>query len=72
VTILKGHFDGKQIVLDEPVPPGIEANAPVIVHFTLNEARGILKEIVKRARPAGLPADFSEQHDHYVKGLPRR
>ncbi len=32
-TTLKGHFDGKQIVLDEPPPPGLPLNARVTVHI---------------------------------------
>jgi len=29
MTRLRGHFDGKSIVLDEPVPPSLPANTVV-------------------------------------------
>jgi hypothetical protein len=78
MVVLNGHFDGRQVVLDGPVPTGIPANTPVKVVFepepTSNGESGsdALAEIAKLARPLGLPKDFSEQHDHYVKGTPRR
>ena len=69
--VVRGHFDGQQIVLDEPVPEHVNSNAPVEVRF-LEEPSKALDEIAKLARPCGLPPDFSEQFEHYVKGLPRR
>lgn len=72
MTILKGHFDGKQVVLDEPFPPSV--TGPVRVRILIDDgtARGVLDEIARLARPAGLPRDYSQQHEHYVKGAPRR
>jgi len=31
-----------------------------------------LAKVAKLAKPAGLPPDFAEQHEHYLKGTPRR
>lgn len=28
---LRGHYDGQQVVLDQPVPSGLKANTPVEV-----------------------------------------
>jgi hypothetical protein len=72
MTILNGHFDGKRVVLDEPVPADIAADTPVQVYFGNGDAREAFAELAKIARPGGLPRDFSEQHDHYVKGTPRK
>src|SRR5690606_33654872 len=33
ITILKGHFDGKRIILDEPPPADLQANTPVEVRY---------------------------------------
>ncbi len=72
MTIINGHYDGKRVVLDEPVPTNIPADTPVRVYFGDEQARELLAELGKLTRPGGLPPDFSEQHDHYVKGAPRR
>jgi len=72
MTVLKGHFDGEKIVLDEPVPPGLAANTPVKV-VVETEPRSLFDRILGLAvKDDGLPPDFSEQHEHYVKGAPRR
>jgi hypothetical protein len=59
--------------LDEPIPAGIPARTPVTVHFGNGDARSVLEEIAELAVDTDdLPPDYSEQHDHYVKGTPRR
>jgi hypothetical protein len=70
--VVKGHFDGRRVVLDEPVPADIPADTPVRVMFEGDGGAHVLARIARLARPGGLPAGFSEQHDHYVKGTPRR
>jgi hypothetical protein len=72
MVVLNGHFDGRQVVLDSPIPEGIPANTPVKVIFNGESGSSALAEIVKLARPGGLPRDFSRNHKHYVKGAPRR
>ncbi|HPD29757.1 MAG TPA: hypothetical protein PLL20_07160 [Phycisphaerae bacterium] len=72
MTIVNGHFDGQRVVLDEPVPSGVSANTPVKVVFDSEGADDVLAEIARLGRPGGLPPDFAEQHEHYVKGTPRR
>ena len=73
MTVLNAHFDGKHVVLDEPMPEGVSANARVRV---LVEDEGpkptSLAKIAKMAVRGKLPPDFSMQHKHYAKGLPRR
>jgi hypothetical protein len=65
-----GKFDGKKVVLDQ-VPEGIPADTPVEVTFPSAQLTG-LDAIAAKARQTNLPRDFAAQHDHYVKGLPKR
>lgn len=70
--VVKGHFDGQRVVLDEPVPEQVPANTPVRVIFDDGGGETVLARIARLARPAGLPPDYAAQHEHYAKGLPRR
>lgn len=70
--ILSGHFDGRQVVLDEPVPANIAPQTPVKIVFEPERTEHVLERIAKLAGPGGMPPDYSEQHEHYVKGTPRR
>ena len=73
MMVLNGHFDGHRVVLDEPVPPDIPPQTPVKVTFEVQKDEHVLARIAKLAAPDDeLPADYSEQHDHYVKGTPRK
>ena len=73
MTIINGHFDGKQVVLDEPVPAFVLPDTPVRVVFEKSDTKSVFEEIARLALSTDdLPADFSEQHDHYVKGTPRK
>jgi hypothetical protein len=69
---IRGHYDGARIVLDEPVPGDVTPNTPVTVVFDRNGAATVLERLAKLARPGEFPADYAAQHDHYVKGLPKR
>ena len=72
MTIINGHYDGQRVVLDEPVPADIPPHTPVKVTFEDRGRETVLDRIAKLAGPDDLPADYSEQHDHYVKGTPRK
>lgn len=72
MTVINGHYDGQRVVLDEPVPAGIASPTPVKVVFGEVEGQGVLAEIERLARPGGKPPDFSQQHEFYIKGGPRR
>jgi hypothetical protein len=75
MVVLNGTFDGTKVVLDTPVPSEIAANTPVRVIFDDAPApsgESALSKIAKLAKPGGFPRDFAEQHDHYIKGTPRR
>ncbi len=79
MTIINGHFDGQRVILDDPVPADIAPDTPVRVLFDAGAASGngdgheVLAAIAQLAvADDDLPADFAEQHEHYVKGTPRR
>jgi len=72
MTIINGHYDGKRVVLDDPVPADILPQTPVKVTFEGGRRETVLDRIAKLAGTDDLPADYSEQHDHYVKGTPRK
>lgn len=73
MVVLNGRFDGHRVVLDDPVPQDIPANTPVKVVFEQEQqSESVLAKLAKLATPGGLPRDYSQQHDHYVKGTPRR
>jgi hypothetical protein len=72
MTILNAHFDGKNIVLDEPMPEEVPVNAKVRVIVEEPGKPRSLQEIADMAVDADLPPDFSTQHAHYTKGNPRK
>ena len=72
MVVLNGRFDGRQVVFDEPLPDGIAVGSPVRVIFDDTTGTPSLAKIAKLAKPGGMPADFAEQHEHYVKGTARR
>lgn len=76
---LKAHFDGKHFVLDEPLPPGLVPNTPVTIVFQNGERetptpkQGLFDELASLAIDGSdLPPDFAKNHEHYVKGAPKR
>lgn len=68
MTILNAHFDGKQIVLDDPVPDNLPLNAKVQVVVDSAGPSKALAEIAERAIDAGLPADYSTRFRDYMRG----
>ena len=71
MTVINGHFDGRCVVLDEPVPASISTPTPVKIVFE-EDGGGLLDDLARLAGPDDLPPDYAEQHEHYVKGTPRR
>ena len=75
---LKGHFDGRGIVLDEAPPEGVASGALVEVVFTSMEEAGpgSGEAFIERIRPligsAPGPVDLAAEHDHYAHGAPKR
>ena len=77
MVAIRGHFDGKVIVPDEPVD--LPRGQQLIVHVqpidaaTPNSEDSALDWIARNAvdSPA-LPPDGSAQHDHYLYGMPKK
>ncbi len=77
MVAIKGHFDGKVIVPDEPL--NLPPNQRLLVHIqpeeTINspESQSALDWIADQAvdDPAA-PTDLAHQHDHYLYGKPKQ
>lgn len=67
---LNGYFDGEKVVLDEPAPQ-IPPNTRVKI-IVAEDGRDVFEAIAANAIKADLPADFAAQHEHYVRGTPRK
>jgi hypothetical protein len=72
MTILNAHLDGDRVVLDDPIPEGIPANARLRVIIEVPGPSNALAAIAKMAIDAPeLPADYSARHDKYLYGKDR-
>lgn len=66
MTVLNGHFDGKQIVLAEPIPEGLAPNTPVTIFFESPSPKQLLDQIADAAIATDeIPTDYSQQHGRY-------
>ena len=75
--MIDGHYNGQHVILDAPVPEGVAIDARVRILFDTapipsSPSPSSLGTIAGLSVNGGLPPDFSEQHEHYVKGSPRR
>ena len=69
MTMLNAHFDGKLIVLDDPLPEGVPVNAKLRVIIEPSGPSKALAAIAKMAIDAPeLPRDYSANHDKYIHG----
>jgi len=77
MVAIKGHFDGKVIVPDEPL--NLPPNQRLLVHIqpeetaSCPESQSALDWIADQAvdDPAA-PTDLAHQHDHYLYGKPKQ
>lgn len=75
---LRGHFDGTRVLLDEPAPPQLVPGTPVEVVLTgcldhPDDSRdSFFDELGRLTGTVEGPADWSEEHDHYAHGAPKR
>jgi hypothetical protein len=65
----RGRVKNGQITLDEPahLPEGAQVNVQVV-----ENGQSVLARVAQLAIAGGLPRDYSQQHDHYVKQTPRK
>ena len=75
---IEGTFVNGVVIFDEPphLPDGTRVEVVVpLVRQTESAEHGepTMRNLLKLAGKASdLPADFAEQHDHYIHGTPRR
>ena len=74
---IRGHFDGKIFVPDEPVD--VPTGRPLILHVEVAAAQDtgarsgdLFAAIDRHAASVEAPADWSAEHDHYLYGTPKR
>ena len=76
MTAIRGHFDGRVFVPEEPV--NLPVNQEVIMHVEIpaptvkKESGGVWAVLEKYAGSIEAPADWSAEHDHYLYGTPKR
>lgn len=82
MVAIKCHFDGKVIVPDEPLD--LPRNQPLVVHIEAgtaevaesgesgNPASALLWLAENAVDDPSIPADFSQQVDHYLYGTPKK
>ena len=69
-----GQIQNGVVVFDEGMPPLPEGTKVQVAPVDMVEAiRDLSRRLLSIAGKAeGLPADFAEQHDHYIHGTPKR
>lgn len=70
--VLRGHFNGNTFVSDEPLPEGLTPDRPVEIRIIDDQEEDVFKEIARMAIKAEFPPDYASQHEHYIKGTPRK
>jgi hypothetical protein len=76
MTRLRGHFDGRSVVLDEPVPAELRANTPVEIVISsdrdraLREFEAFSREFWSRPLPGETPSSGRSwrREDLYERG----
>ena len=73
MSTLRAHFDGRHFVPDEPV--SLPSGTPVTISVLPDNGRSPLQDLLDLAERSPItngPSDWSEQHDHYIHGTPKR
>lgn len=78
MVAIKGHFDGKVFVPDEPVD--VPRNRPLIIRVELaatqsapaDGAPDLWQTLEGHTGSVDGPSDWSAEHDHYLYGTPKR
>lgn len=70
---LRAQFDGKNFVPHDTVD--LPEGTPVTITVCPDSGQYPLRELVELAKQLPVhsgPSDWSEQHDHYIHGAPKR
>ena len=77
MVAIKGHFDGKVIVPDEPLD--LPRNQRLIVHVQPvsetkpGQEQSLLEWMAQNpVDDSALPSDLAHEHDHYLHGTPKK
>jgi hypothetical protein len=77
--VYRGRIKNGEIVLDDVVrlPEGAEVAVSLLEPISDQADEKVIPTLYDRMKPfigaaEGLPSDLSEQHDHYLYGLPRQ
>lgn len=77
MVAIKGHFDGKVFVPDEPVD--LPRNRPLVLHVEMPSevspptgCESLWEVLKKHAGSITGPSDWAAEHDHYLYGTPKR
>ena len=73
--VLEGTIRNGTIVLDQPtsLPEGARVQVVVKEQATAEQPQTLREVLLESAGClSDLPADFAEQHDHYLHGTPKR
>ena len=75
MTTLKGHFDGKVLIPDEPVDLPVNCPLQIKVEAADSVPKTPLATLAQLAHDFPVstetPPDLGAQHDHYFYGLPK-
>jgi hypothetical protein len=76
MVAIRGHFDGKVLVPDEPV--NLPQDRPLIFHVEVSKENGagaggdIWAVLERHSGSVVEPPDWSSEHDHYLYGAPKQ
>ena len=77
MVAIRGHFDGKVFVPDEPVD--FPRNRPLVLHVevpvetsTPPAQQGLWQMMKQNVGAVDAPEDWAVEHDHYLYGTPKR
>ena len=75
MVAIRGHFDGKVFIPDEPVD--LPANRPLVLHVevpseTHEVVHDLWQTLEENTGSVEAPPDWAEQHDHYLYGTPKK
>jgi hypothetical protein len=76
MVAIRGRFDGKVFIPDEPVD--VPRDRPLILHVEVSSEPGkngqgdLWDTLEQLTGTVDAPPDWSNEHDHYLYGTPKR
>lgn len=68
----KGRYDGKNIVLKDPLPVPMDEDLDFSVDIASSDSPKFADLLSFGVDSQESPTDLAEQHDHYLYGHPKR